>query len=142
MSDTSAVDVSDAKASDDEASDDEVADDESAGLQLNSVANGMEVVTCSICLESLAGSTAIECGHEFHELCLAKWVQRRRGNDCCPVCRAQIHDLRLTALREIDMPGVPARFEEADSDDEIMEDSDDDGWDEEEEESIDGDEPR
>ena len=82
--------------------------------------------TCSICLESLTGSTAIGCGHEFHEACIAKWVQRRRQNDCCPVCRAQIHDPRLTALREINVPGVPARFEEAVSDDESMEDSDDD----------------
>ena len=65
-------------------------------------------MACCICLEELTNPTPIACGHAFHELCLAQWAQRRRQNNCCPLCRVQIEVSQMDALRAIDVPGVQA----------------------------------
>lgn len=46
--------------------------------------------TCSICLEPLAPVDlipALRCGHEFHALCLGRWLAIRPA---CPLCQAAI----------------------------------------------------
>lgn len=43
--------------------------------------------TCIICLDNYRGGeelVQIPCGHAFHGLCLAKWIDRRQN---CPLCK-------------------------------------------------------
>jgi hypothetical protein len=52
----------------------------------------VRVRLCSICLAAIyANSVAPECGHAFHEHCLADWHQREQ--DSCPNCRRPLGDL-------------------------------------------------
>jgi hypothetical protein len=40
---------------------------------------------CSICLSSLdKDQKTLECGHSFHEPCVATWFQHKKS---CPICR-------------------------------------------------------
>ena len=49
--------------------------------------------TCAICLEScINASMVLECGHEFHGTCVARWFRR---DPWCPMCR----DLPARLLR-------------------------------------------
>jgi hypothetical protein len=39
---------------------------------------------CGICQEGVTTRGATECGHNFHSVCLKKWLIK---NNTCPVCR-------------------------------------------------------
>lgn len=42
---------------------------------------------CSICLEPIEGtskSKTLECGHQFHSICINTWLYRVKN---CPECR-------------------------------------------------------
>lgn len=59
--------------------------------------------TCSICLADLTGPVKkLPCGHEFHRRCILSW--RRRGENTCPLCRAEfadpIPDYKITIIVE------------------------------------------
>jgi hypothetical protein len=46
------------------------------------------IENCSICYNTLeSGSEILTCRHEFHTMCLHKWL---RYNSTCPLCRAEI----------------------------------------------------
>jgi hypothetical protein len=47
-------------------------------------------VQCQICQEMVsrhATATTTPCSHTFHHACIQQWLQRRRANPTCPVCR-------------------------------------------------------
>jgi hypothetical protein len=51
--------------------------------------------TCSICLEDICPSDAIEilnCEHVFHKKCLKKWKKMKPGVSNCPLCRDTIEN--------------------------------------------------
>lgn len=55
-------------------------------------------VSCSICHENLsmtADCSATKCGHVFHKMCLAAWIQFKKT---CPTCRTPSN---RTELRRI-----------------------------------------
>lgn len=47
--------------------------------------------TCSICLEDVTSkytSRKLKCGHMFHSICLARWLNSGNENaHCCAMCR-------------------------------------------------------
>ena len=54
---------------------------------------------CVICMEHFQSSDAIsasQCGHVFHEACIARWLRESGGR--CPQCRSIISKVLLTRL--------------------------------------------
>ena len=44
----------------------------------------LEVLRCSICVDTVRGPVTLSCGHSFCRSCVLPWVQRERN---CPECR-------------------------------------------------------
>ena len=59
-------------------------------------------VECSICIEQFQSNDTIlasECGHVFHEACIAYWLDESvHSIGDCPQCRTTIDRVRLTRL--------------------------------------------
>ena len=54
----------------------------------SNIFNISEENKCSICLEvNNNNKIYLDCGHNFHALCIQKWKLR---NDSCPICRQRI----------------------------------------------------
>ena len=52
--------------------------------------NTFKEQTCNVCLENFTEgqiSNQLDCGHNFHEKCIVKWLQMR---NTCPVCRHEL----------------------------------------------------
>ena len=62
---------------------------------LDSVAEIEDLLTCSICSETLSEPRSLHCFHNFCKVCLGKYVERLRGPDKnietfpCPTCRSE-----------------------------------------------------
>lgn len=55
-------------------------------------------MNCLICYEPLTvhrSCNATKCGHVFHSICLAAWIQYNRT---CPTCRAAVNRNQLTRI--------------------------------------------
>jgi hypothetical protein len=48
---------------------------------------------CPICLEKLLNCMTTKCQHQFHTLCLEKWLEK---NSSCPICRHIINPTNLS----------------------------------------------
>jgi Ring finger domain len=55
---------------------------------------------CPICLEGLTDRFTLDCGHEYHGICIREWfgtLINRFKSPNCPVCRKK-HEYRLPTL--------------------------------------------
>ena len=53
----------------------------------------MEKSACPICMEKLdATATKLDCGHQFHKLCMLEWLGQEGGSKCCPCCREAVSE--------------------------------------------------
>lgn len=64
---------------------------------------------CAVCLSSLKGETtgtrALPCRHEFHAVCIDRWLAVPHFKNSCPICRFSMedgdyHELRTTTQQE------------------------------------------
>ena len=66
------------------------------------------VETCSICFDDCKGKTCtLECGHTFHTKCIFTWFNK---NNNCPLCRAEVKELKPQALWKQRMELPPYGF--------------------------------
>ena len=66
----------------------EIDDIERIASPIENVSESSTDNNCSICYNVLdSGTEKLNCQHEFHTMCLHKWL---RYNSTCPLCRAKI----------------------------------------------------
>ena len=69
--------------------------------QSSNMASSEEAKECSICKEPGMDVGLRECLHRFHRDCISKWIQSRKENSDCPICRQPIDEERVVEIDEL-----------------------------------------
>ncbi|KAF1851067.1 uncharacterized protein K460DRAFT_328629 [Cucurbitaria berberidis CBS 394.84] len=77
--------------------------------------NGIETVVCSICTEPFDEKHVVveikDCGHQFGQICLEKWLEQNKTQGTCPMCRDVLFSVPRPKHKLITIaPVSPTRF--------------------------------
>ena len=67
----------------------------------SNMASSEEAKECPICKEPGMDVGLRECLHRFHRGCIIEWIQCRKENCDCPICRQPIDEEMVVELDEL-----------------------------------------